>query len=154
MDLSGDVRIGTYGDLWQKELYRVDLIAEVDRDFDDVDAALEKLGYRQADVNQWGRSYSHTRYPGRTAELDEVADHSPIIRLVLRHGELSEDRIDEAKEELLTEYWYACPASPLPRDQDAAEEQLTADQAYRGWAPPVDGPPEPALTQAGLYGKL
>ena len=97
---ASDVQIETYGDLWQKGRYRVELGAELPFDPDDVDNALEKLGYKVIDAGQWGRSYHHGRDQKRSAELDELEEPEISLRLTLRHGDLGEEDIDTAKDQL------------------------------------------------------
>jgi len=95
-----DVQIGTYSDLWRQGRYRVELTAELPCDPDDVDAALQQLGYDIADGDQWGRTYRHSQDHNRTVELDELEDQAEYIKLVLRNGDLDEVDIDWAEDEL------------------------------------------------------
>lgn len=95
-----DVQIGTYSDLWQKDRYRVELAAQLYCEPNDIDKALEQLGYEIIDADQWGRTYRHSQDHNRTVELDELEDPGEYIRLVLRNGDLDEVDIDRAEDEL------------------------------------------------------
>ena len=95
-----DVQIGTYSDLWQKDRYRVELAAQLYCEPNDIDKALEQLGYEIIDADQWGRTYRHSQDHNRTVELDELEDPGEYIRLILRNGDLDEVDIDKAEDEL------------------------------------------------------
>ena len=95
-----DVQIGTYSDLWQKDRYRVELAAQLYCEPNDIDKALEQLGYEIIDADQWGRTYRHSQDHNRTVELDELEGPGEYIRLVLRNGDLDEVDIDKAEDEL------------------------------------------------------
>lgn len=99
-----DGQIGTYPDLWRKDRYRVDLCVELPFDTDDVDAALQQLGYYIVDAGQWGQSYSHNQDRSRTVELDEVGEQVAYVRLVLRDGNLDEAGINAAEDYLNSLY--------------------------------------------------
>ena len=95
-----DVQIGTYLDLWQKDRYRVELAAQLYCEPNDIDKALEQLGYEIIDADQWGRTYRHSQDHNRTVELDELEDQAEYIKLVLRNGDLDELDIDRAEDQL------------------------------------------------------
>ncbi len=92
-----EVRIETYPDLWRKGRYRVDLTAELDLEIDGIDAALQQLDYHIIDADQWGQSYVHNQIPSCTAELGEVENPSPYLKVILRNGGLDETEITEAE---------------------------------------------------------
>jgi hypothetical protein len=99
-----DIQIGTYADLWQKGRYRVDLTVELPYDPEDVDVALQKLGYDVVDIDQRGRSYRHRQNPSLTAELDELDDQAVYIRLLLRCGGLSDTDVGQSEDQLSLYY--------------------------------------------------
>lgn len=99
-----DVQVGTYPDLWRKGRYRVELTAGLRNGHEDVDAALEQLGYEVSDCDQWGRSYRHREDPERTAELDELEHEASYVKLILREGDLDKEAADRGEEELFSMY--------------------------------------------------
>jgi hypothetical protein len=94
------VQAGTYADLWRKGRYRVQLTAELGSYLEDVDAVLERLGYRMVDADQWGRSYHRRGSSHDTAELDEQECEFGPVRLVLSRGNLDETETADAETEL------------------------------------------------------
>ena len=127
------VHIETYPDLWRKERYRVDLTTELDLEIEGINAALEQLDYHIIDADQWGRSYVQNSDPSRTAELDEVENLDPYVKLVLRNGDLDESEITEEKDYLsrvfdrIYQLSYECK---LENDCDCALA-LTYPEEYR-----------------------
>ncbi len=99
-----DVQIGTYPELWLKGRYRVDLYVELPFDADDVDAAMQQLGYHITDAGQWGQSYSHNKHRSHTAELDEAPEQAGYVRLVLRSNGLDEADTEAAENDLSSVY--------------------------------------------------
>ena len=97
---ASDVQVEIHTDLWQKGRYRVEMDTELPFDQDDVDCALEKLGYQVIDGGQWGRSYRHGKERNRTAELDDLEEPEYSLRLTLRCGDLAEADIDGAENQL------------------------------------------------------
>lgn len=97
---ASDVQTGTYPDLWQKGRYRVELSAELPFDPDNIDTALQQLGYHAIDADQWGQSYSHKHNRNLTAEVDEVEGPTAYVRLVLRNGDLDEADIGHSENQL------------------------------------------------------
>ena len=95
-----DVRIETYPDHWRKDHYRVELEAELGYGIEDVDKALEELGYEIIDNDQWGWSYQNKGMPIENAELDEMDGGNPRVKLVLTGHGLEEAQIEPSKMEL------------------------------------------------------
>lgn len=128
-----DAQIGTYSDLWQKDRYRVELAAQLYCEPNDIDKALEQLGYEIIDADQWGRTYRHSQDHNRTVELDELEDQAEYIKLVLRNGDLDEMDIDRAEDELgslYTRLYQMCQSQyeddaydPLYRSVDLESDQ-------------------------------
>lgn len=103
-----DVQVGTYADLWQKGRYRVELAAELSYEPDDIDKALEQLGYEAVDADQWGRSYRHSQDHNKTIELDELDDPTAFLKLILRYGDLDEAGVGQAEYQLDSLYNQIC----------------------------------------------
>ena len=87
-------------DPWQRNRYGVRLSAYLASDLEDVDAALERMGYEALDIDQWGRSYVHPLDPRREAELDEGTDFDGEVQLILSRYGLEASEIDDAADEL------------------------------------------------------
>jgi hypothetical protein len=95
-----DIRIETYPDHWQKDHYRLELEAALDYSIEDVDKALEELGYEIIDNDQWGSSYLNKGSSIEHAELDELEGENPYVKLVLVGSGLEEAQIEPSKVEL------------------------------------------------------
>lgn len=96
-----ETRIKTYPDHWLKDHYRVELEAELDYSIEEVDKALEELGYEIIDNDQWGWSYQNKGTPIENAELDEELEGgNPYVKLVLAGPGLKEAQIEPSKVEL------------------------------------------------------
>lgn len=103
-----DVQIGTYLDLWQKDRYHVELAAQLYCEPNDIDKALEQLGYEIVDADQWGRSYHHNKGHNKIIELDELEDPTALVRLILRYSDLDEADTDQAENQLDSLYTQIC----------------------------------------------
>jgi len=95
-----DVRIETYPDHWRKDHYRIELETKLGYSIEEVDKALEELGYEIIDNDQWGWSYQNKGMPIENAELDEMEEGNPHIKLVLAGHGLEEAQIEPSKVEL------------------------------------------------------
>lgn len=118
---ASEVQVEVHPDRWRRGRYRVEVSAYLDRDADEVDAGLRRLGYEPIDIDQWGRSYHHRHEAQQTAELDDVEDRYASARLVLARGDLDPADIDYAEDELREMYDRVC--RPLWRGlgEDASE---------------------------------
>jgi hypothetical protein len=101
--------------LWTKDRYRVELMADLYCGFERADAAVLSLGYRMIDAGEEGRSYDHRADPDRTAELDDDGEVSPAVRLLLRRGDLEPTVVSAAAGELEQEYAAICVQCGMPR---------------------------------------
>jgi len=102
--ISLDTGAEVYPDLWQKGRYRVELNVELNYDLSEVDAPLQKLGYDIIDADQWGQSYQDKDNSDITAELDETEVDIVSLRLTLRYGDLGEQDIESAREQVESVY--------------------------------------------------
>lgn len=103
-----DIQIGTYPDLWQKGRYRAELGVDVALGFEDVDAALRKLGYEIVDADQYGLSYSHSKDSKRTAEVDQMDEQAEYTRLKLINADLDWASVPAAEDYLVSIYDRIC----------------------------------------------
>lgn len=111
-----DVQVGTYPDFWQKGRYRVELTVELPCDLFGVHNALQQLGYRVTDTDQWGRTYHHNQDHNKTVELDEVEDPAASLKLILRYGDVEEAGLVQAEEQLNSLYNRICQMCRDVRD--------------------------------------
>ena len=106
--ISATPGVATYTDRWRADRYRIELAVEMPFDADDVDRALEKLGYHVVDADQAGRSYISQRDRNHLAELDDAVDWGASARLVLGAGDLEKAQIDQAGDYLRLVYEDIC----------------------------------------------
>ncbi|GAH83538.1 unnamed protein product, partial [marine sediment metagenome] len=147
-----DAQIGTYEDLWRKGRYRIDLTVELSYDPEEVDAALQKLGYDIIDADQWGRSYRNRQNPRLTAELDELEEQTAYVKLLLRSGDLNEADIDRSEAQLSIYYdriYQMCRDSCMDIGYDYLYPPLDLE-AEQYWNPDMDKCRNRRLTETSL----
>jgi hypothetical protein len=122
------VQVGTCADLWRQGRYRVQLTAELTSYLEDIDAGLERLGYRMVDADQRGRSYQRGANSHDTGKLDETEYEFGPVRLVLSRGDLEATQTDAAEEEMIALYeglsrtMRSYDAEPLPAGSDRIQD--------------------------------
>jgi hypothetical protein len=97
-------KTGVYPDRWHKDLYRIELRADMPFDIYTVDSALEELGYHITDADQFGWSYGKANYPYSSAELDESDDPPELPQLILEESSLEESQTEWMREQLYSVY--------------------------------------------------
>jgi len=102
--ISAAPRVTAYTDRWRPSRYRVELNIETSFDDDDIDEALEQLGYHVVDADQAGRSYVSQRGRNHFAELDDTGDWRASAHLVLGTDDLEKPQIDQASDYLCSIY--------------------------------------------------
>jgi len=129
--------VRTLADPGRRGRYSVELTAELPYGLDEVDAALERLGYEVADADQWGRSYRHRDSPNRTAEADEIPDGTGALRLRLREDDLGREAALSAEADAETLYGLLYSACAAADGGDLGEPFEAAMAPYGGLRPPA-----------------
>ena len=129
--------VAAYTDRWRAGRYRVELQVDMPFEADDVDRALEKLGYCMVDADQAGCSYVSRRDRNHAVELDEPGDWRASVHLVLGTGDLEKTHIGQAGDYLRLVYEQIrrlCLSESYLYDHDRWDEIRSA-QSETGWLP-------------------